>query len=61
MRQERVTVTCLENRIAVFSPHTCYDALDGGVNDWLCEAFGKLLGYLPHLVLLSLTSVLNDR
>ncbi|XP_037091275.1 NIF3-like protein 1, partial [Pollicipes pollicipes] len=39
--KERIAVTCLENRIAVYSPHTCYDALNGGVNDWLCEAFGR--------------------
>ena len=32
---------CLENKIAVFSPHTSLDALKGGVNDWLAEAFGK--------------------
>ncbi|XP_043234061.1 NIF3-like protein 1 [Amphibalanus amphitrite] len=38
--KERIAITCVENRIAVYSPHTCYDALDGGVNDWLCEAFG---------------------
>jgi len=34
-------VQCLENKIAVFSPHTSLDALKGGVNDWLAEAFGK--------------------
>ncbi|MHC5113596.1 MAG: Nif3-like dinuclear metal center hexameric protein [Planctomycetota bacterium] len=26
--------------IAVHSPHTALDAAPGGVNDWLCEAFG---------------------
>lgn len=38
--QERIVVECLENKIAVFSPHTSLDALKGGVNDWLAEAFG---------------------
>jgi len=32
---------CLENKIAVFSPHTSFDSVKGGVNDWLAEAFGK--------------------
>jgi len=39
--KERIIVKCIENRIAVFSPHTCYDALQGGVNDWLISPFGK--------------------
>jgi len=38
--KERIVVKCIENRIAVFSPHTCYDALQGGVNDWLIAPFG---------------------
>lgn len=38
--KERIVVKCIENRIAVFSPHTCYDALHGGVNDWLISPFG---------------------
>ncbi|XP_013385198.1 NIF3-like protein 1 isoform X2 [Lingula anatina] len=39
--KERIIVKCIENRIAVYSPHTCVDAMEGGVNDWLVEAFGK--------------------
>ncbi|CAN0057363.1 unnamed protein product [Lampetra planeri] len=38
--KERLVVTALENRVAVYSPHTCYDALRGGVNDWLAEGLG---------------------
>lgn len=38
--QERIAARCLEKGIAVYSPHTSYDALKGGVNDWLIEAFG---------------------
>ncbi|XP_067650696.1 NIF3-like protein 1 [Haliotis asinina] len=37
--KEKLIVKCLEKRIAVYSPHTCYDALSGGVNDWLISAF----------------------
>ncbi|CAG5115796.1 unnamed protein product [Candidula unifasciata] len=37
--KERILVDCIENRIAVFSPHTSHDAVQGGVNDWLLSAF----------------------
>ncbi|KAL7633162.1 UNVERIFIED_CONTAM: hypothetical protein RMT77_016532 [Armadillidium vulgare] len=39
--KERIVGRCLAKRIAVYSPHTCYDAVKGGVNDWLVSAFGK--------------------
>merc|ERR1719158_102010 len=38
--KERVIISCLKNRIALYSPHTSFDALDGGVNDWLLKPFG---------------------
>lgn len=28
---------CLENRVALYSPHTAWDAVSGGVNDWLAS------------------------
>ncbi|CAL1680554.1 unnamed protein product [Lasius platythorax] len=37
--KERIVARCLENKIAVFSPHTSFDSVKGGVNDWLAEAF----------------------
>ena len=37
--KERIIVKCLENRIAVYSPHTSFDAVKGGVNDWLISPF----------------------
>nr|XP_045616208.1 NIF3-like protein 1 isoform X1 [Procambarus clarkii]XP_045616209.1 NIF3-like protein 1 isoform X1 [Procambarus clarkii] len=37
--KERIVARCLEKGIAVYSPHTAYDALLGGVNDWLIQAF----------------------
>ncbi|CAH1402455.1 unnamed protein product [Nezara viridula] len=37
--KERIVSRCLENKIAVFSPHTSWDAVYGGVNDWLADAF----------------------
>lgn len=38
--KERIVIRCLENRIAVYSPHTAWDAADGGANDWLASCFG---------------------
>ncbi|XP_012531887.1 NIF3-like protein 1 [Monomorium pharaonis] len=35
----RIIARCLENKIAVFSPHSSFDSVTGGVNDWLAEAF----------------------
>ncbi|XP_022103731.1 NIF3-like protein 1 [Acanthaster planci] len=38
--KERIIVRAIENRVGIYSPHTCYDALEGGVNDWLAEGLG---------------------
>ncbi|XP_040211834.1 NIF3-like protein 1 [Rana temporaria] len=38
--KERLVVKALENRLAVYSPHTACDALSNGVNDWLGRALG---------------------
>ena len=38
--KERIAVRCIENRLAVFSPHTSWDAVPGGINSWLLEPFG---------------------
>lgn len=37
--KERIVAECLEKGIAIYSPHTSYDAVEGGVNDWLIKAF----------------------
>ena len=39
--KQRSIVKCIERRIAVYSPHTSWDSVDGGINDWLIQAFGK--------------------
>ena len=39
--KERIVGTCLEQRIALYSPHTSWDAAADGVNDWLIGAFGE--------------------
>jgi len=49
--KERIVGKCLENRIAVFSPHTSLDALKGGVNDWLTEAFDSQIASCVPLTL----------
>jgi dinuclear metal center YbgI/SA1388 family protein len=36
--KERIVVQCLENRIALYSPHTAWDACPNGVNDWLASS-----------------------
>ncbi len=39
-RTARLAILLLERGIAVYSPHTALDSTPGGVNDWLCDAFG---------------------
>ena len=39
--KQQLVIQCIEEKIAVFSPHTSHDVVDGGVNDWLLAAFGK--------------------
>jgi dinuclear metal center YbgI/SA1388 family protein len=38
--QARVLLGAIERRIAIWSPHTALDAIDGGINDWLAGALG---------------------
>ncbi|XP_072944234.1 NIF3-like protein 1 isoform X2 [Epargyreus clarus] len=37
--KEKVVSFLLEKQIAMYSPHTSWDCVRGGVNDWLAEAF----------------------
>jgi len=37
--KERVVVRCMEEKIAVFSPHTAWDNGPEGINPWLLEAY----------------------
>lgn len=39
--KERIIVKMIENRIAVYSPHTAFDAVKDGVNDWLASGLGS--------------------
>ena len=56
--KERIVVWALKERVAIYSPHTAYDSVWGGVNDWLLDGVGEgvvtplrvsqLPGKLPH-------------
>nr|CAD7440076.1 unnamed protein product [Timema bartmani] len=43
---ERLIATCLENRVALYSPHTSWDVVKDGVNDWLARAFGECYSHI---------------
>ncbi|XP_069507835.1 NIF3-like protein 1 [Ambystoma mexicanum] len=38
--KERLVIQALEHRVAIYSPHTAYDAVPHGVNDWLAKGLG---------------------
>ena len=50
--KERVLVRALEGGVAVYSPHTSLDNMEGGINDWLLSAVGegevRALGVQKH-------------
>lgn len=48
--KERIIIRCMENRIAVYSPHTSFDAIQGGVNDWLLQPFGTINDRLMNVI-----------
>lgn len=58
-RTGKLVLCMIEHGIAVYSPHTALDAVEGGVNDWLASAFdaaevrailprGELVGQAGH-------------
>lgn len=40
--KQRIVTMAMENRVAVYSPHTSCDAVENGVNDWLAKSLGVL-------------------
>ncbi|UJR20773.1 hypothetical protein I4U23_023888 [Adineta vaga] len=38
--KERIILKCIRHGIAVYSPHTSWDAVENGINQWLVSAFG---------------------
>jgi putative NIF3 family GTP cyclohydrolase 1 type 2 len=39
--KQRLIIKCIEQEIAVFSPHTSWDSIEGGINDYLLKPFGN--------------------
>lgn len=39
--KQRLAIRAVEAGIAIFSPHTSWDSVKGGVNDWLVGGLGK--------------------
>ncbi|XP_037546928.1 NIF3-like protein 1 [Nematolebias whitei] len=39
--KQRLAIKAIEAGIAVFSPHTSWDSIEGGVNDWLVGGLGS--------------------
>ena len=48
--KERIALIAAENGIAVWCPHTAFDAMKGGINDWLVSGFGIILLWLLLLL-----------
>lgn len=40
VERQRIVLRSVQAGLAVYSPHTALDSAEGGVNDWLCQAFG---------------------
>uniref|UniRef100_A0A182RGK0 NIF3-like protein 1 n=1 Tax=Anopheles funestus TaxID=62324 RepID=A0A182RGK0_ANOFN len=36
--KERIIIDCIRNDIAIYSPHTSWDSVNNGVNDWLAAS-----------------------
>lgn len=45
--KERIALRCIENKIALYSPHTSWDAVQGGINEWLLQPFGPVASVVP--------------
>lgn len=43
----RVVLTCANNNVAVYSPHTAWDCVSPGLNDWLVEGVASELPGSP--------------
>merc|ERR1719204_32228 len=37
--KDRIVMKCIANNISVYSPHTSWDSIDNGVNDWIGSCF----------------------
>ncbi|OXB76891.1 UNVERIFIED_CONTAM: hypothetical protein H355_002584 [Colinus virginianus] len=55
--KERLVVRALEHRIGIYSPHTAYDAVPHGVNNWLSKGLGETLQNKTTLVAVTLSQL----
>jgi dinuclear metal center YbgI/SA1388 family protein len=39
--KDRILMQAIRSNIAIYSPHTALDTVEGGVTDWLCGGLGK--------------------
>ncbi|KAL6072162.1 NGG1 interacting factor [Balamuthia mandrillaris] len=39
--KQRIAIRCIEHSIAIYSPHSALDGVEGGINDWLAEGLGE--------------------
>ncbi|XP_063685671.1 NIF3-like protein 1 [Bolinopsis microptera] len=37
--KDRIVMKCIANNISIYSPHTSWDSIDNGVNDWIGSCF----------------------
>lgn len=37
--KDRIIMKCIARGITIYSPHTCWDSIENGVNDWLGSCF----------------------
>ena len=69
--KERIIVWALEQRVAIYSPHTACDSFWGGVNDWLVSGIGEgvvtplkvnqLPSKLPHTLVIQGSRVSEEK
>lgn len=50
--KQRIVIRAIHHNIAIYSPHTSWDAVAGGINDWLASGLGtgKVSVIQPHKV-----------
>ncbi|XP_074858243.1 NIF3-like protein 1 [Carettochelys insculpta] len=46
--KERLVIRALEHRVGIYSPHTAYDAIPNGVNNWLAKGLGACTTFPLH-------------
>ena len=68
--KDRIILRAVESQVAIYSPHTALDSMEGGVNDWLLSGVGdgnitalrinRVQPQLPNKVILSSLTKTED-